>query len=88
MHFIPNGFKHFLKTNSSDPRQRDQTGPNFMALLTVITESALMEAGNYVLTASVFHGLAANFDFCACVLHVTYRHSTLTRLAQKFGACT
>ena len=62
-------------------------GPNFMALLTVSTESALTEAGNSVLTASVFHGLAANFGFCACVLHVT-RHSTLTRLAQKFGACT
>ena len=35
-----------------------------------------------MLTASVFHGLAANFGFCACVLHVS-RHSTLTRLAQK-----
>ena len=52
------------------------TGPYFMALLTVSTEFALTEAGNYVLTASVFHGLAANFGFCACVLHVT-RHSTL-----------
>ena len=46
-----------------------------MALLTVSTESALMEAGSSVLTASVFHGLAANFGFCASVLHVT-RHST------------
>ena len=45
--------------------------PNFMALLTLSTESALTEAQNYVLTASVFHGLAANFCFCACVLHVT-----------------
>ena len=36
-------------------------GPNFKALLTVNTESALTEAGNFVLTASVFHGLAANF---------------------------
>ena len=61
-------------------------GLNYMALLTVSTESALMEAGNSVLTASVFHRYAANFGFCACVLHVT-RHSTLTRLAQKFGAC-
>ena len=51
-----------------------RSGPNFMALLTVSTESALTEAGNYVLTASVFHGLAANLGFCACVLHVT-RHS-------------
>ena len=31
-------------------------GPNFMALFTVCTESALTEAGNFVLTASVFHG--------------------------------
>ena len=58
-----------------------------MALLIVSTESALTEAGNSVLTASVFYGLAANVGFCACVLHVT-RHATLTRLAQKFGACT
>ena len=47
-----------------------------MALLTVSTESALTEAGNSVLTASVFHGLVANFGFCACVLYVT-RHSML-----------
>ena len=60
--------------------------PNIMALLTVGTESALTEAGNAVLTASVFHGLAASFDFCACELHVI-RHSMLTRLAQKLGAC-
>ena len=45
------------------------------------------ETGNSVLTPSVFHGLAANFGFCACVLPVT-RHSRLTRLAQKFGTCT
>ena len=57
-----------------------------MALLTVSTESALTEAGNSVLTASVFHGLGAKFGFCACVLHVT-RHSTLTRLVQKFCVC-
>ena len=58
-----------------------------MALLTVSTESALAEAGNSVLTARVFHGLAANFGFCACILYVT-RHSTLTRhsaLARKRG---
>ena len=61
--------------------------PNLMALLTVSTESALTEAGNSVLTASVFHGLVANFGFSACVLPVT-RHSALTRRAQKFGACT
>ena len=40
---------------------------DFMALLTVRTKSALTEAGNYLLTASVFHGLAADFGFCACV---------------------
>ena len=57
-----------------------------MALLSVSTESALTEAGNSVLKASVFHGLAANFGFYACVLHNT-RHLMLTRLAQKFGAC-
>ena len=57
------------------------------AFNTVSPESALTEAGNYVHTTSVFHGLAANLGFCACVLHVI-RHSTLTRLAQKFGACT
>ena len=51
-------------------------GPHFMALLTVKTKLALTEAGNSVLTASVFHGLAANFCFCPCVLHVT-RHSML-----------
>ena len=56
-----------------------------MALLTLSTESALTEAGIFVLTASVFHGLAVNFGFCACSLHVTYRHSRLTRLVQKFG---
>ena len=55
-----------------------------MALLTVSKESALAEAGNSVYTASVFHGLAANFGFCACLLHVS-RHSTLKRLAQKAG---
>ena len=63
-----------------------------MALLTVSTftvntESALTEAGNSVLTASVFHGLAENFGFCVCLLHITWLAS-LTRLAQKFGACT
>ena len=62
-------------------------GSNFMALLTVSRESALTEAGITLLTASVFHGLAVNLGFCACVLHVT-RPSTLTWLAKKFGACT
>ena len=66
---------------------RAKFGLNFMALVTVSTESALSEAGNSVLTASVFHRLAANFGLCAGVLRVT-RHSTLTSLAQKFGTCT
>ena len=35
------------------------TVPNFMALLTVSTESALTEAGNSLLTSSLFHGLVA-----------------------------
>ena len=55
-----------------------ESGPNFMALLTLSTESALTEAGNSVLTANVFLGLAVNFCFCACILRV--RHSMLTRL--------
>ena len=57
-------------------------GPNFMALFTVSTESARTEAGNYVLTASVIHGLVTNLGFCACVRHAS-RHFTLTRLAEK-----
>ena len=48
--------------------------------LLIEAEIGVTEAGNYVLTASEFHGLAANFGVCACVLHVT-GHSTLTRLA-------
>ena len=55
-----------------------------MAMLSISTESALTEAGNSVLTVSVFHRLAANFGLCACILRVT-RHYTLTRLAQKSG---
>ena len=56
------------------------------ALLTISKESALVEVGNSALTSSVFDGLVGNFGLCACVLHVT-RHSTLTKLAQKLGAC-
>ena len=74
-------------TKMSAQKKKNKTaGPNFMALFTVSTETELMEAGNFVLTASVhvfLYGLAANFGFCACKLSVT-RHSTLTRLAQKF----
>ena len=55
-----------------------------MALLTVSKESALVEAGNSVLSSSVFQWLEGNFVLCAYLLHVT-GHSTLTvRLAQKF----
>ena len=61
------------------------TAQLYGSAFTVSIASALTEAGNSVRTASVFHGLAANFGFC--VLHVTW-HSMLTRLAQKFGACT
>ena len=46
-----------------------ETKVHFMALPTVSTESARTEAGNSVLTASIFHELAANLGFCACVLH-------------------
>ena len=50
-----------------------------MAQLTISRESALTEAGNSVLTSSVFYGLAAHVGLCACVLHVTTcRYSTLT----------
>ena len=57
-----------------------------MVLLTVSTESVLTKAGDSVLTASVSR-VSGEFGLCACVFHVTM-HSTLTRLAQKFGACT
>ena len=63
-----------------------QSGPSFMALLTVSTKSTLTKAGNSVRPASIFHGLAENICFCACLLNIT-RHSMLTRLSQKFGAC-
>ena len=52
------------------------TGPNFMTLLTVSKELALMEAGNSAFTPSVFHGYGGIFGLCA-------RHSTLKRLAKK-----
>ena len=52
-----------------------------MALLTIGKESGLTmltEAGNSVLTSSVFHFLkhrfVGNFGSCACVLHVTMRY--------------
>ena len=56
-----------------------------MALLTVSTESALTEAANSMLTASVFHGLAANFGLCACVLHVTNTYHRNSALACQAG---
>ena len=60
------GNQSLTKNNgNTNYRLRGHTaGPNFMALLTVSTESALTDAGNSVLTASVFHGLAANLGFC------------------------
>ena len=51
-----------------------KSGPNFMALLTVSTESPITKGGNSVLMASVSHELAANVCFWACVPHVT-KHS-------------
>ena len=42
-----------------------------VALLTHSTKSALVEAGNYVLTSSVFHGLAGDF-WLVCVLTPRY----------------
>ena len=50
-----------------------------MGLLTVSKESALVEAANYVLTASVFLRLA---EILACAP----ADSMLTSLSQKFGA--
>ena len=59
-----------------------------MALLTVSKESVLTEAGDSVLIISrIFYRLVGNLGLCACALHIT-RHSELTHLAQKFGACT
>ena len=49
--------------------------------------SALTEAGNSVLTSSVFHRSAGNFCLCTGVLNVV-GHSMLTQLAQQFGSCT
>ena len=45
-----------------------------MALLTV-TKGTFAEAGNSVLTASVFQGLARNFGLCACVVQVFYAYT-------------
>ena len=49
-----------------------------MTLLTLYKEAALAEAGNLALTSSIFHGLAASFGLCACVLQFTItRYSML-----------
>ena len=64
-----------------------RAGPNFMALLTVST-SALTEAGNSVLTVSVFHGLYSG-EFW--LLHVrTLRLLGILRLQgqRRNSACT
>ena len=76
---VPQNFQQFLRQSPS--------GPNFMALLTVSTESALTEAGNSLLTSSVFHELAGNVCLLTWVHHDT-RQSSLTQLAKKFGART
>ena len=61
------------------PKKTQQTninvyrlGPNFMDLLTVKKESTLAEAGNSVLTSSVFHRLPANFGFCGSRVHTWF----------------
>ena len=46
-----------VRTANGSIYWEQEPGPNFMALLTVGTESALTEAVNSVLTASPFHGL-------------------------------
>ena len=50
-------------------------------------ESALTEAGNSLLLCSIFHRLVVNFGLWVLLLQVI-RHSSLTQLAQTFGACT
>ena len=65
--------------------QAKLTGLNFMAVLTVRTGSALKEAGNSVLFVKCILRVSWDFGLCACVLLVT-RLSTLTQLAQTFGA--
>ena len=50
-------------------------------MFTVRKELALIQAGNYALTSSIFHELPGNFGWGVGVLHVT-RHF---QLAQKFG---
>ena len=68
-------------------------GPNFMALLTVSTESALTEAGNYVLMASIFHGLATisssarAYSALLGILRLQGKRRTLA-LARKRGIMT
>ena len=58
-----------------------------MALNTISKETVLAGAGNSALASSKFHGLEGNFGVCLCILHIT-RHSSLSQLAQKFGAFT
>ena len=53
------------------------TGPNFIALLTVIKEAAHTDAGNFEFMSSTFHGVAWNFVLCT-VRTSNYRHSSLS----------
>ena len=64
---VPIYFPQKIKVTGHNIGNCQRPGSNFMALLTVSTESALTEAGNSVLTASVFHELAANFGFSKTV---------------------
>ena len=61
------------------------TGPNFMESVSVSRESALMVIENPVPTVGVFHGLARNFSFCACVFCVT-KDSVLITEVRNFCA--
>ena len=76
---------NIFTSSSPDSAYQNTTGPNFRALLTVNTESALVEAGNSVLTSSLFHWFAGIHwlvgNFVSLRLHSSCRHSTLTRLA-------
>ena len=56
------------------------------ALLTVSKESALREAGNFVLASSVVHGVAGFFGFMRMCIPLGILR-LLTQLAQKFGSC-
>ena len=57
-------------------------GPMSWLCVPFAQNRCLRNSREFCAYGSVFHGLAKNCGFCACVLHVT-RHSMLTRLAQN-----